>query len=217
MYKEYLGKDEYSGKDTVNIKNTLINLSEKKYIIQYDRHRKVKKGNKEEFLTDRIEDIQSLIKIMSYIEGMTAKEVKILDSGDTSFREQKEELIIALNPLLTDQINSKYIEYPSDINQRTMIASGGALRVTESIIDLRDYMMREISVHRYKCELDESTLINQIRLSSYARSGRRKLVAQRINESIEANKKLGLILKSKKEIGAKGQIKYVFTLNPDFE
>jgi hypothetical protein len=64
---------------------------------------------------------------------MTNKEVKALNSGDPVVREQKEALIIAFNPLLTGQIQSKYIEYPSDINGRTIIASGGPLTVTESI------------------------------------------------------------------------------------
>ena len=40
---------------------------------------------------------------------------------------------------------------------------------------------------------------------------------ERIEEAIEANKKLGLILEVKKTFGTKGQLKYIFTLNSDFE
>lgn len=217
LYNEYVGKDTYSGKDIANIKATLTKLCDKKFIIQYDRLRKVMQGKKEVTLTDRIEDVQALIKIVSFYEGMTSKEVKALNSGDPVVREQKEELIIAFNPILTDQINSKYIEYPSDINRRTMIASGGSMRVTESIIDLRDYLMREISNGRYKCELNEETLIEQIRLGNYAKSSRKKLLAQKLADAIEANTKLGIILESIKTVGASGQLKYTFILNQNFE
>lgn len=217
LYKEYLGKDTYSGKDILNIKNTLYGLCDKKFLIQYDRQRREKSGAKEKILVDRIEDFQPIIRVMNYIEGMSPKEVKSLDEGNQTIRDQKGELILALNPLLTDQINSKYVEYPSDINKRTMIASGGAMRVTESIIDLRDYLLREISAKRYKCPINEETLINQIRLTSYEKSGRKKQLHRKIKEAIEASKKLGIIIDFDMQIGARGQRKYIFILNPDFE
>ena len=217
LYRKYLGKDKYSGKEIINIKNVLKNLSENKYLIQYNKQRFVKKGKKEELVTDRIELYEPLIQILSYFEALTDKEVNILDNGDASFREQRADLIIAFHPVLTDQINSKYIEYPSGINQKTSIASGGERKVTKSIIALRDYLMRELSYKRYSCEIDEKTLIYQLRLQDFLKNGRSKRLAQRIEEAIEVSKKLGLILEVKKTLGAKGQLKYIFTLNPDFE
>ena len=98
-----------------------------------------------------------------------------------------------------------------------MIVSGGALRVTTNIINLRDYLLREISAKRFKCELDEDTLINQLHLSTYVSQGKKKLVFRLIDESIVVIKKLGLILTSECLKGVRGQTKYVFTLNEDFE
>lgn len=217
LYKEYLGDDNYSGKDIANIKSVLYGISEKKFLIIYDRKRKVKNGNKTENRTDRIEEFQNLIKIVSYIEDMTDKEVDSLEKGESTVREQKGELIIALNPLLTDQINSKYIEYPTDINKRTMIASGGHLHVTESINSLRDYMLREISNKRYKCEINADRLPYVLKLENYVKSHRKKLINERINGAIKSVRNLGIIINHEIQHGALGQPKYVFFLNPDFE
>ena len=220
LYKEYCGKDNYSGKDIIYANAVLFRLETKRFLIQYDRQRQIKKGNKTETVTDRIEDYQSIIRIISYIEGMTEKETRSLDNHDnktTVIRKQKEYTMLALNPIFTDQIQTKYVEYPSDINKRTNIASGGASRVTESIICLRDYLLREISCKRRKCELNEETLINQLRLDSYAKAGRKKLVKQRISGAIKANENLRIISRTEVRTGAKGQKKYLFTLNPNFE
>lgn len=217
LYKEYIGEEDYSGKEIENIKNILYGLNEKKFLIIYDRKRKIKNGNKIENRTDRIEEFQNLIKIVSYIEDMTDTEVHSLEQGESDVRNQKGELVIALNPLLTDQINSKYVEYPTDINKRTMIASGGHLHVTESINALRDYMLREISNKRYKCEINSDKLPYILKLDNYIKAHRKKLITNRINGAIKANRNLGIILNVELTEGAMGQPKYIFHLNPDFE
>ena len=148
---------------------------------------------------------------------MTDTELQSLEKGDNTVREQKGELIIALNPLLTDQINSKYIEYPTDINQRTMIACGGHLHVTESINALRDYMLRELSGKRFKFEINADRLPYILKLENYIQSHRKKLISKRIDGAIASMRNLGLLLNAEIQEGALGQPKYVFALNPDFE
>jgi len=217
LYKEYIGEDEYSGKEISNIKNILYGLNEKKFLIIYDRKRTITSGKTKENRTDRIEEFASLIRIVRYIEDMTDAEVQSLNSGDSSVREKKGELIIALNPLLTDQINSKYVEYPTDINKRTMIASGGHLHVTESINALRDYMLREMSNKRYKCEINFDRLPYILKLDNYIKSYRKKLIQQRIDDAIKSVRNLGIILDVEITDGSKGQKKYIFTLNKEFE
>lgn len=217
LIKEYLGKDDYSGKEIEIVNSVLAGLSEKKFLIQSDESRKVETKNGIETRTNRTEGYQALINIDSFFEDMSDKEVTILNSGDKAFRKKREDLKIALHPILTDQISSKYIEYPTDIDKRTEIASGGIRKVTKSIIDLRDYMMREINQDRYNPVINESTLIEQLRLTDLVKQGHSKRAMLRINEAIEANIKLGLILERKKATGKEGQVKYVFKLNPDFE
>jgi hypothetical protein len=216
LYKEYVGDNDYSGKEIENIKNILYGLCEKKFLIVYDRVKKIKNGNKTKNLTDRIEEFQTLVKIISYFEDMTDAEVLKLDNNSPEVRKSKGELIIALNPILTDQIKSKYVVYPTDISKRTVIASGGPQYVTESIITLRDYMLRELSNKRYKCEINADTLPFILKLDSYIKSHRKKLVSKKIEESIRVVKNLGILLEVTNQMGKIGQQKYVFILNSEF-
>ena len=217
LYKEYLSKEDYSGKEIDNVKSVLQCLAKKQFLIIYDRQRKIQNGKKIETRTDRIEAFQSLIQIVTYIEDLTDIEIKKLDEGSgEDIREQKGELVIALNPLLTDQINSKYVEYPPDINRRTIIAAGGHRHVTESINALRDYMIRELSNKRHKPEINADKLPYLLKLGTYVEQYRKKLIKERIEGAINTVKRLGIIQTVEMQIGAEGQEKYVFTLNPDF-
>lgn len=222
LYKEYLGEENYSGKEIENVKTTLKELVEKKFLIVYERKRKVKVSSRTETRTetrtDRLELFQSLIHVISFLEDLTDTEVKKLDGRNgEEIREKKGELIIALNPVVTDQITSKYVEYPSDINKRTVIAAGGHRHVTESIIALRDYMLRELSAKRYKPEMNADKLPYMLKLENCVKSNRKKRIKQRIDDAIVAVRSLGLIQDVEITNGAEGQKKYIFTLNKNFE
>lgn len=218
LYKAYLDSEDYSGDEIKFIKSVLHDTEQQKFLIIYERKYEIvgEKGRKEK-RRDRIEAFQSLFKIISFFEGLTEEERKGLDQGDERIRESRGELIIAINPLLTDQINSKYVEYPEDINRRTVIAAGGHRLVTESIIALRDYMLREISAGRKTSEINEEKLVFLLKLDNYVKSNRKSRIQDRIKSAIQSVKNLGLIKDYEKIIGASGQWKYVFGLNPDFE
>ena len=213
LYKAYLDKDDYSGEEIKHIKKVLHDFSQKKFLIIYDRKR-VENGKK---LTDRIEDCQNLIKIMSYIEGLSESELEKLNSGDVDIREKRGELIICLNPIFVDQINTKYIEYPTDINKRTSIAAGGHYCVSESMIVLRDYMLREMSAKRYSVQINDERLPYILHLEKYISRRKKKIVTERIEGAIKAVKNMGIILDVQQSIGANGQVKHTFLLNEDFE
>lgn len=213
LYKAYVDNDDYSGQDIKFIKKHLYELSQKKFLIVYDRKRKVNGKN----VTDRIEDFQNLIKIVSYIEGLSDNELEKLDAGNQEIRERRGELIIALNPIFIDQITTKYIEFPSDINKRTNIAAGGHFCVTESMIVLRDYMLRELSNKRYTFEINEERLPFLLRLENYIKNRKKKLISDRIEAAINAVRNLGILKEVIKTTGAQGQAKYIFHLNKEFE
>ncbi|MEG1542838.1 MAG: hypothetical protein RR302_04595 [Victivallaceae bacterium] len=105
-------------------------MKQKKVLIKYDRIKKIKNGKD---LTDRIEDFQSLIKIILFMPDLTLEEKERLDKGDNSIRDAKGEIVIALNPIFTDQIDTKFIEFPIDTNRRLVIAAGGHNKVTASV------------------------------------------------------------------------------------
>ena len=125
LYKAYLDANDYSGEEIRFIKSVLYDTEQQKFLIIYERKYEVVERGRKEKRTDRIEDFQSLFKIISFFEGLTDKEKKGLDQGNEEIRERRGELIIAINPLLTDQINSKYVEYPEDINQEPLSLPGG--------------------------------------------------------------------------------------------
>ena len=218
LYKAYLGNEDYSGKEIRDINKTLASLAEKRFLMTYDRVRTVQVGKKTENRTDRIEMFKRLIEIVRYTRDLTDEELVKFDKGDERIRQAKGELIIALNPILTDQISSKYVEYPQDINRRTVIAAGGDHRsVTQAVNTLRDYMLREISAKRYACHINADKLPFLLKLDNYVKQGRKKLLRETIEKAIQTCKSLNLILDVVVTTGAEGQDKYTFTLNKDFE
>ena len=220
LYKAYLGSAEYSGRDIKDIDATIVSLSNKKFLMKYDRERRVHtgKGKKTEIRTDRIEEVQSLIKVLTHIPDLSEKEVRELDYGGEIIKKRKGELIIALNPILTDQINSKYVEYPKDINRRTVLAAGGHPQsVSVAINTLRDYLLRELSAKRYRPEINIEKVPYMLKLDNYAAQNRKKQIKENIKRAIETSKSLGLLREAEITTGAEGQLKYIFVLNPDFE
>lgn len=218
LYKAYLDSPDYSGADIKYIKALLQDTEQQKFLIIYERRYEVFSGKSgKETRTDRIEDFQSLFKIIKFYESLTDEEKRQLDSGDEALVERRGELIVAFNPLLTDQINSKYVEYPEDINRRTMIAAGGHKLVTESAIALRDWMLREISTRRKTAEINDAKLPFLLKLEKYVQEKRKKLIRERVQSAIQVIKNLGLITNHELVVGASGQLKHVFHLNLDFE
>ena len=217
LYKAFMGSDDYSGADVKYIVNTLQHLESKKVLIKYDRVKKIKEGKQTKTLTDRIEDFQSLIKIISFIPDLTNEEKNKLDNGDTTIRQARGEIIIALNPIFTDQIDTKFIECPADTNRRLTIAAGGHNKATVSMLALMEYMLRELSAKRYKAEVNEDKLPFILGLDKYVKQNKKKLLQERILKDIEAIVNLGLILQFEKIPNSSGGSKWVFSLNKDYE
>lgn len=217
LYKAYMGKDDYSGADITFINNTLHQLESKKVLIKYDRVKKTKTGKKEEIRTDRIEDFQSLIKIIVFLPDLTEEEKKKLDSGDSSVREAKGELVIALNPIFTDQIDTKFIEFPIDTNRRLVIAAGGHSKVTASMQTLMEWILRDLSAKRYKTEINEENLHYMLGLETYVKQKRKKLLQERVDKDVRAMINMGIILQAEKKPNSTGGFKWVFQLNKDYE
>lgn len=219
LYREYTG-GYYSGRDVEIIKETLVKLEARSFLIVYERHREVRTGLRTETLIDRVEDYQPLVKIRTFFEGLTKEEHEKVSKGDRIMREKKAEIIIQLNPIFIDQIDSKFIEYPTDINRITSIAAGGANKVTESISALRDYFLRAISNNKKKeittTSINYDKLPYILGLDKYVKEGRRSLINVRIQQAIDASINMGIITAYKEEIGAENQKKYEFTLNLDF-
>ena len=217
LYKSYLDADQYSGADIKYIRGLVKELDQKKFLIRYDRKKHINKDGKLEKLTDRVEDFQSLIKVINFIPDLTEEEIENLNAGQREIAEKRGVYIIALNPILIDQIATKYVEFPKDIEKRTVIAAGGHHRVTEAIIAFRDYMLRELSAKRIKCEIDEENLLYTLKLQNFLKRREPTRARKKMADAIQVSQKLGLISSFNLIKGKKGQAKFEFELNPFFE
>lgn len=217
LYKAYLGKNTYSGADAKSIDSTLAELESKKFLIRYDRVRKVSNGKTTEIRTDRIEDFASLIKILYFYPNLTDSEKEKLDKGGLELREKKEEVVLAYHPIFIDQIDSKFVEFPDDTNRRLVIAAGGWNRVTIAMRRLMEWCLREISAKRGVVEINEENLIPLLRLEKYAEQKRTKLLNNSIEKAIETIKAMGIIVQAEKTKNKKGGMKRKFILNLKYE
>lgn len=211
LYKEYIGKNDYSGAEAIHVKDTLINLASKNFLFIYKRHKFDEKGNE---LIDRIEEYRPLLQIRQYYENITPEEDLELDN--TKNGSEKGTIVVSLNHIFIDQIDTKFIEYPSDINQRTVIASGGVRNVTQSNTIIRDYFLREISNGHSYCEINNDKLPYILGLDNFIKSGKKQRIEKKVNDSINFALKLKIITGFEIIDGSQGQSKYKFYLNKNF-
>ena len=141
----------------------------------------------------------------------------MLDKGDNSIRESKGEMVIALNPIFTDQIDTKFIDIPADTNRRLVIAAGGHNKVTSSMHILMEWMLRDLSAGRTKREFNEENLPYVLGLENYLNQGRKKKLNERIAKDVQAMVNLGILLEASKQPNSTGGMKWVFQLNADYK
>jgi len=204
LTKEYLGGEYVGGKDIENVKQVLIGLDNRRFLLSYIETRQTRDGGRVEH---KIEDFRKLIHILK----LTRTE---FDKEDIELS-KKEETIIALNPIFRRQIDSKFIFYPSDINRRTIIAYGSHI-LSEIALRLRDYLMRELSSKHYTPEIKLDRLYYML-AEKWMKESRKKKVKEFTDKALETVKALGLLISYEIITGASGEPKIVFTLNKDWE
>lgn len=219
LYSEVTGKiNSYSGKEIENVKSVLQKLANQKFLIIYKRHRQQGKN----IVIDRIEEYQSILTVNVLFEGISQKEDYLLDKGDLKTRQEKEQFIISLNPIFIDQIDTKFVEYPININLLTDEAAGGSRNVNQAMINLRNYILRIISSNKksgkktFCFSINKEKLIYTLHLENYIKQGRKKQIETRLSQSFDLCQKMGLIsnIKLSKSIDNKDQ--YSFDVNLKF-
>jgi len=116
----------------------------------------------------------------------------------------KGEIVIALNPIFTDQIDTKFIKFPIDTNRRLVIAAGGHNKVTASMQTLMEWMLRDLSAKRYKTEINDENLPYVLGLEKYVQQKRKKLIQERIEKDVRTMINMGLILEVEKKSNSTG-------------
>lgn len=217
LYKEYYGHDNYGGNDIEFVNKTLKNFISKKFLVIYKRVKTIREGNKEKQSYDRAEYFGSLV--LDYVElyrDLTEEQNNLIENGDMITRQKRGQILLRLHPIFIDQIDTKYIEYPSDINSKLSIAAGGAKKVTKSSHLLHNYLSRELSNKRYKPSIGRDNLIERMGLLKFIEEGRKSRADERIDKEINTLINLGMIISYEKENNTTGGIKYTFTLNKNY-
>lgn len=200
----------YSGKELSLVSEAIESLAEKRFLISYRRLKTSPKGEK---TFDIIEEYVPLLKILSI-----HRDVSVEEAEKKTYR-SRGEMVLCLSPVFIDQIDTKFIVFPEDINRRTMLAAGSLNgRYPEAVNRLRDYLIRAIQAgsKTKTTEVNADKLPGLLGLEKYMAEGRRKKIKETIEKAFSAVKALGLVEAIEETTGAQGQRKYVFHLNKDW-
>lgn len=203
LTKEYKGGEDISGKDVENVKKILTDLDQKRFLLSYVETTWKGDGRRVE---RKIEEFQKLILIIKVAEYDKNSNPIDIGYNDTE---------ILLSPIFNRQIDSKFILCPMDLNRRTIIAYGSH-NLSEIVLKLREYLMRELSYKRYTPEISLYLLYNHLS-GKWMKEGRKKKVKEYTDKALETVKALGLLLKYEIKSGATGEPKVIFYLNQEWE
>lgn len=206
LTQAYTGDSRPSGKEIINVKRTLQTLASKDFAIRYSKDERLPNGNKKK---REIEAFEKLVKILKLTETETSK-----DNVELS---KKTEIVVVLSPIVRDEINTKFIEYPEDLGRRTEIAYGSSF-VSEETIRLRNYLLRHKSNKRWSATMEINLerlyyILSEKEMKNY----RRSRAAKETDKALETMKTLGLLKDYRLESGAAGQDKVVLEVNREFE
>ena len=203
--KEYIGIDKkVGGKDIDNVKRVLYELNEKKFCIKYTEITTAKNG---EWIKKEYEKYRPIINI--------DKASLSLGKGDIVHYKETETVIV-LHPIFRSQIDSKFIVYPDDITQRTILAYGSP-NVSQITLNLREYLMREHSSKHFSPEIGLDRLYYLL-AEKWMTESRKAKVKEYTEKALEVVTTIGL-LESYEITTAKttGEPKIIFKLNKKFE
>lgn len=204
--KEYIGIDKkVGGKDIDNVTSILKGLSQKDFLIRYTEETYQKGGEK------RIREIEVFNKIISL-----PKLKERTYSREGIELSKTEETLVILHPIFIRQIDSKFILYPNDINQRTILAYGSP-NVSDITFKLRDYLIRELSSKHYSPEITLDRLYYRLH-ERWMKESRKGMVKKYTEKALKVVIDIGLLISYEiKPSKTTGEPKIVFKLNKDFE
>lgn len=210
LYKAFLGGDKYGGKDKKDIDRHLRAFSQRYFLTIYKQHIEV--NGKPKF--NRMTEYRPLIRLKRLDKGLSEMEDKLLDYG-IEYMNGESEYLISLNPTWVDQIKSKWVEYPYDLNSRLGKALGHWNKSSHAIDYLVNYLFQQRSTKHFVSEINEDLLFSKLQLVKYIKRRERKRAEDFLSEAITICKKINLLKKADKVIGAQGQPKWVFEINKD--
>ncbi|GAB3284462.1 hypothetical protein GCM10027347_61450 [Larkinella harenae] len=210
--KEYKGGETPSGRDVQNVLGMLMPLAndpDKRALIKYTRETKdpSARGGR---IVDEIEGFETLLDIFTTNR-------KIYNENDV-LTSTRSEVIIYLNPIFRDQIESKYIEYPDDFIKR-IIDANKSHNISEVTFRLIDFLAhaRSNKPKDGKTEVYEEKLYYKL-AEDWMKDPKRgkSFIKKAVDKAIEVSVSIGLLLGFERTAGATGSPKYIFSLNANW-
>ena len=224
LAKEYYGHTNFNSDHLTHLRQTYYGLADKNFSLVFTKSKK-KSGTT---TYDRFRTRMPL-----YFVGLLDKDLTKRECGSivgSAIHETKTKLIFRLNPIFTRDIAQRYIEFPEDLHIRMTKtkAAGRRGRLGQPAHLLRDYLLRELSAgnrgRRNKdkdgniiFERDEEKLIALLGLQKKWNEGRKTRVRTYLQKTFNIFLELGLLKSVDRIEGAKGQVKYKFTMFAGFK
>lgn len=207
---------DYSGGDIDTVKNALFSLEGRRFLIRYVRREIDKKGENTNTIIERYE---ALIQVAKIYTDLSDKEVNQHLIDDIT-NDRKGRIKIGLNPILLDQIDTKCILLPKNINTAIIIANDGKKRVSDCVPVFIKYLLRQLPISKKRkdefFEINYSHLVAQLGLEKELSEGRKQRIENRIEEAIKIARNMNILLEVKEKTGAEEQRKFCFRLNYDY-
>lgn len=217
-YRTAREKEEYSGAEREQAIQALYNLSVKRFLFVYKR--KYWENGKEK--VDRVEAVDSMIKILRDWRGLTTEEDSQLDRGqETPSTNAKLTIEIRPSIIFVDQITSYFVLKPANYLEEIKIILGS--RASNHVYTLVDFLQAEVAlrynrsrgkgVTNWLIKYNYKTWATKLRMDKYLKKRQHKRVREMLNKTYEALKELGYLLKYETTHGKTKELD-VLTMNP---
>lgn len=206
LTQDYIGRGKrISGAHLENVSTVLYRLSQKNFLLRYKEETYQVGGAK---TVKELEVFEKIIKLPT---------LRMSEYNKEGIEESKiEKMMIMLHPIFRRQIDTNYILYPNDINQRTIIAYGSN-KISEATLKLRDYLMSSKKNNTYSVRINLDRLYYRLS-EKYMKESRKAKVKRSTDKAIKTMINLGL-LESYEIVVAKttGEPQVVFIISRKFE
>jgi hypothetical protein len=224
-YQTARGYMEFSGEERKDALKALIDLAIKQHIFVYKRvyWEKTKKGQDQERI-NRIETIDTLIKISRGWEALTKQEDSILDNGKTTRGTDDKLKVIFLSPcpILVDQIDTYFSLKRATCYQEIRLLIGYASKYVYHFVDflLAEVAQREIKSkgkgnQNWTIERSPETLAYNLRMNTWLKKKQWKQIRESLKKCYETAQKLGYLTGYEMDVKGKTTTLDRLILNPE--
>lgn len=200
---EYTGNQHPSGPEYKQVEALVDALSTKRFLLKFSEVDYYEKDN-----TKHVRWIETYATLVSKV---TVGER--VEQGGKEI-ESNEVTKLVLNPIFRADIGTRFIMIPCNLEQQIKEAYKGQ-RVPKGAIDFAEWMLREMSNKRYKCELGQDKLL--VMIAKPKVKGRKIAEAHTlVTKCLEVMRSIGLLVSWEISNNILGKTKYTFYLNEGY-